>query len=158
MLKIILGLVVVLSSLFSSDEEVRIEANLFEANEKEKISIFSGKVRIRKGLDEINSSVVKIYFDKDNQPEKYEILKDVSFSITVENDGQYIGKAQKVYLFPVSQKYIFSDLVEITDMKSGRKIKGNRVSLNMKNGNARISGGSKSPVIMTFKVKRGDNK
>lgn len=155
MFKVILGLILSLASLFAIDEEVRIEANLFEANEKERISIFSGNVRIRKGFDEINSSVVKIYFSKDNQPEKYEILRDVSFIIKVENDSTYTGKAQKVFLFPNSQKYIFSDLVEITDIKSGRTIKGNRVSLNMRNGNARISGGNRSPVVMTFKVPSG---
>jgi lipopolysaccharide export system protein LptA len=155
MFKIVLTLLWSVALLFGADEEVRIEANLFEANEKDRISIFSGNVRIRKGFDEINSSVVKIYFSKDNQPEKYEILRDVSFVIKVENDSTYTGKAQKVFLFPSSQKYIFSDLVEITEQNSGRTIRGNRVSLNMKNGNARISGGSRSPVVMTFKVPSG---
>jgi len=56
-------LFMIFSKIFAIEEnEIRIEANIFEANEKERISIFSGNVRIYKGSDEINSSTVKISF------------------------------------------------------------------------------------------------
>jgi lipopolysaccharide transport protein LptA len=132
---------------------VRIEANIFEVNEKEKISIFSGDVKIKKGLDELNSSVLKIYFDDENQPERYEILNSVSFKIHIKKDSTYLGRAEKVNLFPKTDKYIFSKDVEIYEIETGRKIEGDNVSLDGESGSARIVGGSKKPVIMSFKVK-----
>ena len=139
------------------ENEVRIEANIFEANEKEKLSIFSGDVKIFKGRDEINSSTVKIYFDKDNQPKKYEFIDNVSFKIHIKQNSTYMGKANRVYLFPKSEKYIFSDSVMITEIETGRRIEGDKVSLDGVSGSARIIGGNK-PVIMSFKLNRNYSK
>jgi len=153
MSRILLIFLIYISTLFGIDEdEVRIEANIFEANELERLSIFSGDVRIYKGRDEINSSTVKIHFDKNNQPKKYEFIEDVSFNICIKDNIQYLGKADKVHLFPNAKKYILSGSVKIRDIKTGRKIEGNRVSLDGKTGSARIIGGNKKPVIMSFKI------
>jgi lipopolysaccharide export system protein LptA len=153
MFRIFLISILLLSNLFGVDEnEIRIEANIFEANELERLSIFSGDVRIYKGRDEINSSTVKISFDKKNQPEKYEFLENVSFNIYVKDDVHYLGKADKVHLFPNTKKYIFSGAVEIIEANTGRKIEGNRVSLDGETGSARIIGDTNKPVIMSFKL------
>lgn len=153
MFRILTMFSVLLSTLYGvNDNEIRIEANIFEANEKEKLSIFSGEVRIYKGKDEINSSTVKINFDDKNQPEKYEFLENVSFNIQIKDSIHYLGKANKVYLFPNTEKYIFSGSVEITEKITGRKIEGDRVSLDGKTGSARIIGGDNRPVVMSFKI------
>lgn len=145
--------IILISSLFGVDEnEVRIEANIFEANEKDRVSIFSGNVKIYKGKDEINSSTVKIYFDANNQPEKYEFIEDVTFNIHIKDEVIYLGKADKIHLFPNSKKYILSGGVQIFEVKSGRKIEGNRVSLDAISGSARIIGGNRKPVIMSFTI------
>ncbi len=69
MLKKLILPILVLSTSFINinaldDGDVRIEANLFEANDRERVSIFSGSVKITKGKDVISSSIAKIYFDK----------------------------------------------------------------------------------------------
>lgn len=159
MLRGLLLLYLLYSQLFGVDEnEVRIEANIFEANEKDKLSIFSGDVKIYKGGDEINSSTVKIYFDDSNQPEKYEFIDKVSFKLQIKDGSTYLGKADKVHLFPKTEKYIFSDSVEIIELESGRKIEGNRVSLDGISGSARIIGDNKKPVIMSFKLEKKEDK
>jgi len=153
MLRGLLLLYIFYSQLFGVDDnEVRIEANIFEANEKDKLSIFSGDVKIYKGQDEINSSTVKIYFDENNQPKKYEFIDNVSFKITIKDKSTYFGKANRVYLFPETEKYIFSDDVEIVELGNGRKIEGNKVSLDGISGSARIIGDEKKPVVMSFKI------
>ena len=136
----------------SEQEEIRIEANMFEASEKQKVSIFTGNVRVRKGSDEINSSRMKIFFDDDNKPIKYELFKNVSFVITAENNSTYTGKTEKITLYPLEKKYIFSESVEITELETDRKIKGGEVLLNAKTGNVRILGSHTKPVVMIFKV------
>ena len=146
-------LFMIFSKIFAIEEnEIRIEANIFEANEKERISIFSGNVRIYKGSDEINSSTVKISFDKNNQPSKYEFIDKVFFNIHIKENMQYIGKADRVYLFPNTKKYIFSGSVQITEVTTERTIEGDKVSLNGQTGSVRIIGGKKKPVIMSFKI------
>jgi lipopolysaccharide export system protein LptA len=134
------------------ENEVRIEANIFEANEKDRVSIFSGNVKIKKGIDELNSSAVKIYFDETHQPIKYEVLEKVSFKLYVREDSTYLGKADKVYLFPNTKKYIFSGDVSILEIESDRRIEGNRVSLDVESGSARIIGNESKPVVMSFKI------
>jgi lipopolysaccharide export system protein LptA len=157
LLRLIISSILLLSQLFAIDEnEIRIEANIFEANEKDRLSIFSGDVKILKGRDEINSSTVRIHFDENNQPEKYEFLESVSFKIHLKDKSTYQGKAEKVYLFPADEKYIFSDDVEITELETARKIEGNKVSLDGLSGSARIIGDNKKPVIMSFKIANRD--
>jgi len=155
MFKVLILSFIMLSQLFGVEEnEIRIEANIFEANELERLSIFSGSVRIFKGKDEINSSTVKINFDKNNQPKKYEFLEDVSFNLHIPSGIHYLGKADKIHLFPNSKKYILSGSVEIIEVKTGRKIEGNRVSLDGVTGSARIIGNENKPVIMSFKIEK----
>jgi lipopolysaccharide export system protein LptA len=140
-----------LSELFAK-EEIRIEANMFEANENKKVSTFTGNVKIKKGLDRINSSKMRIFFDRENKPIKYEILKNVNFKITADNNSTYQGEAQKITLYPLEKKYIFKNSVKILELNTGRKIIGDEVMLNSQTGNIRILGTHKKPVIMIFKV------
>jgi lipopolysaccharide transport protein LptA len=144
------------ASLFAKDvhkenREVRIEAKVFEADEKSRISKFMGDVRIQTGDDEINSSVVNILFNKDNQPKKYEFDKNVSFNIHI-NNQHYIGRAEKVELDPLKEQYRFVGSVEITELTSNRKIEGREVYLDGKNGKLRIAGDEDKPVIMKFEL------
>jgi len=134
------------------DGEVRIEAAFFEANDKERVSIFSGSVKISKGRDTISSSSAKIYFDKKNQPIRYEFLDNVSFKINLNKNSTYVGKAEHVYLFPKTQKYVLAKSVEITELQTGRKITGNKISLEGETGSAKVLGDNKKPVVMSFKV------
>ncbi len=158
MLRGLLLIYLLYSQLFGLDEnEVRIEAKIFEANEKDKLSIFSGDVKILKGKDEINSSTVKIYFDNDNQPKQYEFIDKVSFKLHIKDGKTYLGQANKVHLFPKTEKYIFSDSVVIIELESGRRLEGDKVSLDGISGSARIIGGSKKPVVMSFKLDKKDN-
>ena len=153
MTRILILFVVLISTLLGvNDNEVRIEANIFEANEQERLSIFSGDVRIYKGKDEINSSTVKINFDEDNQPNKYEFIENVSFNIYIKENIHYLGKANRVHLFPNTKKYIFAGSVDIVEVNTDRRIEGDRVSLDGKSGSARIIGRNNRPVIMSFKI------
>ncbi len=157
MLKRLIKSILVVSAISSylnalDDGEIRIEATFFEAKERERVSIFSGSVKISKGRDTISSSSAKIYFDKKNQPIKYEFLDGVSFKIHLQKNSTYVGKAEQVFLFPKTQKYVLSKSVEITELQTGRKITGNQISLEGEDGSAKIAGDNKRPVVMSFKV------
>ena len=121
--------------------------------------MFSGNVKITKENDELNASKVTVYTDKDRTPYKYEAEGDVSFYIDLkDNNMTYKGDAQKVIYSPLKKEYKFFTNVHLYQLGTNRKVFGNEVQLNAKDGNAKAIGKDKTPVIMIFNVKEEDKK
>ncbi len=146
---IILSLFIV--SVFA--EQVKIIADSFDGNEKKGVTIFKGNVRITKGNDELNASKVTVYTDKDRSPYQYEAQGNVSFYIDLkDNNATYKGDAGKVIYYPLKKEYQFYTNVHLYQIGTNRKVFGEEVLLNAKDGNAKAVGKSKAPVIMIFNV------
>ena len=140
-------------------EQVKIIADSFDGNEKKGLTVFSGNVKITKENDELNASKVTVYTDKDRTPYKYEAEGDVSFYIDLkDNNMTYKGDAQKVIYSPLKKEYKFFTNVHLYQLGTNRKVFGNEVQLNSKDGNAKAIGKDKTPVIMIFNVKEEDKK
>ena len=140
-------------------EQVKIIADSFDGNEKKGLTVFSGNVKITKENDELNASKVTVYTDKDRTPYKYEAEGDVSFYIDLkDNNMTYKGDAQKVIYSPLKKEYKFFTNVHLYQLGTNRKVFGNEVQLNAKDGNAKAIGKDKTPVIMIFNVKEEDKK
>ena len=154
--------ILVLLSLLTSfvlAEQVKIIADSFDGNEKKGLTVFSGNVKITKENDELNASKVTVYTDKDRTPYKYEAEGDVSFYIDLkDNNMTYKGDAQKVIYSPLKKEYKFFTNVHLYQLGTNRKVFGNEVQLNAKDGNAKAIGKDKTPVIMIFNVKEEDKK
>lgn len=145
--------VLMLCAFSLSAEQVKITADAFEGNEKKGITTFIGNVKIKKGNDELNASKVTVLTDKDRNPYQYEAQGDVSFYIDLhEQNATYKGDAQKVLYLPLKQEYQFYTNVHLYQLKTDRKVFGEEVILNAKDGNAKAIGKEKSPVIMIFNV------
>ena len=140
-------------------EQVKIIADSFKGNEKKGLTVFSGNVKITKGHDELNASKVTVYTDTERTPYKYEAEGDVSFYIDLKDTNMtYKGDAQKVVYSPLKQEYQFFTNVHLYQLGTNRKVFGNEVQLNAKDGNAKAIGKDKTPVIMIFNVKEEDKK
>ncbi len=134
-------------------EQVKIIADAFEGNEKKGLTTFSGNVKITKGSDELNASKVSVYTDKERTPYRYEAEGDVSFYIDLrDNNMTYKGDAGKVIYFPLKKEYQFYKNVHLYQIGTNRKVFGDEVKLNAKDGNAKAMGKEKTPVIMIFNV------
>lgn len=134
-------------------EQVKILADAFDGNEKKGITTFVGNVKITKGNDELNASRVTVLTDKDRKPYQYEAKGDVSFYIDLsENNATYKGDAQRVIYYPLKQEYQFYTDVHLYQLGTNRKVFGDKVILNAKDGNARAVGKEKSPVMMIFNI------
>lgn len=134
-------------------EEVKIMADAFDGNEKKGITTFIGNVKITKGSDELNASKVTVLTDKDRNPYQYEAQGNVSFYIDMsENNATYKGDAQRVVYLPLKQEYQFYTNVHLYQLETNRKIFGEEVILNAKDGNAKAIGKAKNPVIMIFNI------
>jgi lipopolysaccharide export system protein LptA len=151
MKKILMILTILTSALYA--EQVKIIADAFEGNEKEGLTIFSGNVKITKGSDELNASKVTVHTDKERKPYQYEAEGDVSFYIDLkDNNMTYKGDAGKVVYFPLKKEYQFFKDVHLYQIGTNRKVFGDEVNLNAKDGNAKAIGKDKTPVIMIFNV------
>jgi len=134
-------------------EQVKITADAFDGNEKKGVTTFKGNVKITKGNDELNASKVMVLTDKDRVPYRYEAEGNVSFYIDLtENNTTYKGDAGKVIYFPLKQEYQFYNNVHLYQLGTNRKVFGEEVLLNAKDGNAKALGKEKAPVIMIFNI------
>lgn len=134
-------------------EQVKITADSFSGNEKKGITTFQGNVKIVKGNDELNASKVTVLTDKDRSPYEYKAEGSVSFYIDLpDNNTTYKGDAGKVVYLPLKQEYQFFTNVHLYQIGTNRKVFGDKVLLNAKDGNAKALGKDKTPVIMIFNI------
>ncbi|MGD9971069.1 MAG: lipopolysaccharide transport periplasmic protein LptA [Sulfuricurvum sp.] len=133
-------------------EELKVIADAFKGDQKKGISSFSGNVRLSKGKDELNASKLTIYTDAENKPTRYEADGDVSFYIVTENQEKYRGTAQKALYLPGENEYRFSNKVDLVRLDDYRRVRGDKVVVNMLHGQASAESAKDEPVIMIFTV------
>ncbi len=133
-------------------EQLQIEADSFEGNEKSGRSVFEGHVRIKKGSDELNASRVEVYTDANRTPTKYIAEGNASFFLKTEDNATYRGKAHKVIFKPLEQEYLFYGDVHLMQINEHKQIDGEEVIVNIKKGTAKAKGANKQPVIMIFNL------
>ena len=137
-------------------DELKIEANLFTADQKSGLSIFEGDVHIQKGSDELNASKVTVYVNEQKEPTKFHAQGDVSFFIHTQEGAQFKGQAYEAIYFPETKEYHFFKNVHLQQLDDKKEIVGEEVVLKSIEGNAYAKGAEKEPVIMIFDLKEKD--
>ena len=135
---------------YVSAEELKVKANLFNADEKSGISTFEGDVNVIKSNDEINASKVTIYTNAEHEPTKYIANGDVSFYIITLDGSIYKGKAGEVIYLPLKKEYLFFKDVHLQQVNEKKEIIGEEVVLKTIEGKAYAKGAKAEPVIMIF--------
>ena len=134
-------------------QKVEIIADRFDSDAEKRISIFTGKVKITKGKDTLFSDKLTVYTDKANHPTKYVAIDNIKFSITSEDKSAvYTGKAGKLIYLPSDNIYELYTKVVIQEKKTNRTIRGDKVILNSDTGSAKVIGGKKEPIRITFEL------
>lgn len=157
MIRILIFLAPFFLSLASA-EELKVISDNFKGDQQKGISVFTGNVKVTKGLDELNASKVTIYTDKENKPTKYFAEGDVSFYIVTELKERYRGKSQTAIYLPNESEYHFYKKVDLLRLDDYRRVKGDKVVVNTVQGNATAQSAVDEPVIMTFTIKDKNSK
>ncbi len=144
-------LILVFSFSLTLAEKVEVSANSFEADEIKRVSLFKGKVHIKKGEDEIKSDSLKIDFDKQNRPIRYKAVGNVSFKITTSSQ-RFVGTSGEIIYEPLKKKYIASKNVNINETTKNRVLKGEKITIDRVSGKSKISGTKNRPVKFIFTV------
>lgn len=150
-IKTVFALLLSSSVLFGN--ELKVTADSFDGDEKQRIAIFQGDVKIKRGVDELNASKVTIYTDEKHEPIKMVAEGNVSFFVKTDNNSTYTGQAQKTIYLPKIKEYQFYTNVHLRQINEKKQIDGDKVILNTIDGKAIAQGANKEPVIMIFNIK-----
>lgn len=131
-------------------EELKVFSENFRADQPKGVSIFTGKVVVTKGLDELNASKVTIYTDSNRKPTKMVAEGDVSFYIVTELNEKYRGKSQRAVYLPNEREYQFYTKVDLIRLDDFRRVKGDKVVVNTIHGHASADSANNEPVMMVF--------
>jgi len=158
-MKLFLFFFIFCTSMFAA-EELKVVSEHFKGDQLKGISVFTGNVIVTKGHDELNATKVTIYTDKDRKPVKYVAEGDVSFYIVTELKEYYKGKSQTAVYLPNDNEYQFFKHVDLIRLDDYRRVKGDKVIVNTKQGNASAESNNNDPVVMIFTLqdKKDDKK
>jgi lipopolysaccharide export system protein LptA len=131
-------------------EELKVLSDNYRGDQPKGVSIFTGNVIVTKGLDELNASKVTIYTDSNRKPIKMVAEGDVSFYIVTELKEKYRGKSQKAIYLPNDKEYEFYTKVDLIRLDDFRRVKGDKVIVNMIDGHAAADSSNSDPVMMVF--------
>ena len=149
-LKILISLCLT-ATLFA--EKVEITSDTMNAMNVQKEVHFIGNVKIKQSKNWIHGDKVIVYFDENNETNKYEALGSVSFEFKKENSF-YKGSAHKVTYFPAKSEYLLTGKAVIDDLINKRHVNGDEILLNMLTGNAKVKGNKKKPVKFIFDMEK----
>ncbi|MFZ2968155.1 MAG: lipopolysaccharide transport periplasmic protein LptA [Sulfuricurvum sp.] len=131
-------------------QELNVLSDNFKGDQSKGISVFTGKVRLTKGSDELNATKVTIYTDKARKPLKYIAEGNVSFYIVTEGGEKYKGVSQRAIYLPNESEYQFYTKVDLIRIDDFRRVKGDKVVVNENEGFANADSSGGEPVLMTF--------
>jgi len=137
-------------TLFAKDA-IEISAKNFSADEKRGISSFSGDVKVTRGSDILTSKELKVYFDAEKKPLKYEALGGVFMKITIEGK-QYQGEAKEAVYDAKNNSYLLEGDAHIKELGSKNLVVGEKISVDRKNGKISVDGKNNEPVKFIFTI------
>jgi lipopolysaccharide export system protein LptA len=130
-------------------ERVEITSDSMQAENLQKQIYFKGHVKIEQDKSWLSANQVIVYFDENNQTNKYEATGEVAFEFE-EHQSHYKGSAKKVIHYPLKSQYILHGQVCIDDLQNARHIKGETITLDMLSGRADVKSNGKKPVKFIF--------
>ena len=147
-LKILL-LLLFTQTLFA--EKVEITSTSMEAEEEKKEVHFIGDAKVYKGKDWLHAERVIVFFDENNDTERYEARGNVTFEFQKE-DQHYKGSADMVKYHIFKSLYVVIGNAVIDDLINKSHVDGDKIKLDMTTGNVQVEGDKKKPVKFIFEM------
>ena len=132
-------------------EQVEVTADKFFADEKKKISVFEGNVKVVKQSDKLLAQKVLIEFDDKKQPLRYIATGDAKVNMTM-NEKKYYGEAEKMTYEPSKSTYVLENKAFLHEIESDKKVYGDYIKADQISGQYEVDGKGKAPVKFIFKV------
>lgn len=130
-------------------EKVEITSDTMKAQDVQKEVHFIGNVTIKQSKSWLKGDKVIVYFNENNETNKYEAIDSVTFEFKKENNF-YKGSANRVTYYPLKSQYVLVGKAVIDDIPNKRHLNGDTITLDMVTGNANVKGNKKKPVKFIF--------
>ncbi|MBZ7986580.1 LptA/OstA family protein [Campylobacter canadensis] len=141
-------------SLFLFAQKIEINADLFKANKKDNIGIFTGNVFIKKENDFLQANEVRVIFNEKNVIIKYS-AKDISdFKLSV-NDKIITGKCKELEYDVLKNIYELKGDVVLKEDK--KELNAQLVKVNQKTGEYLVDSNKNNPVKFIFELNNANN-
>lgn len=131
--------------------QVEIVADKFFADEKKKISVFEGNVKVTKESDKITAKKITVEFDDKKQPIRYIATGDAKANLIM-NQKKYYGEAEKMTYEPQKSLYTLEKKAFLHEIDTDRKVYGDFVRVNQASGHYEVDSKNSAPVKFIFKV------
>ncbi|MDR2790588.1 MAG: lipopolysaccharide transport periplasmic protein LptA [Campylobacteraceae bacterium] len=145
---VILFFLTVAASVFAVEVELTTDKIIVdEINLK---SMFIGNVVIVKGADRLTADTAAVYFNKRQEPMRYEANGNVSAEIAI-NGKRYHASGENLLYDAAQNIYALSKNAFLEEIDTGRKIYGDMISVDQNNGAYTVDG-SLEPAKFIFQI------
>ena len=146
-------LLALLSMVFLWAEKIQITSDNMKAYELKKEIHFIGNAKVVQLDNWIHGDEIVVYFDENNETKRYEAIGNVTFEIN-QKDTRYKGSAKRVIYHPQKSEYLLKGKAVIDDLTNKRHVSGDEIVLDMKTGNAKVTGKENKPVKFIFDMEK----
>jgi len=153
-MKYILFIATLVSCALATNLEVT--ANNFYHKDGEKKAVFSGNVVAKEEGNLIKANKITVYLDENSEAREYVASGKVYFELKAPK--RFIkGRCARIRYVPIEDKYYLNGNVAVEDVLNKRKIFGDEIIVDNKNGASYAKSTNKKPVKFVFKVKSKDS-
>jgi lipopolysaccharide transport protein LptA len=154
-MKYILFAAALIASAFASNLEVT--ANSFYHKDGEKKAVFSGNVVAKEEGNLIKANKITVYLDENSEAKEYVASGNVYFELKAPK--RFIkGRCSRIRYVPIADKYYLEGNVAVEDVLNKRKIYGDEIIIDNKNGASYAKSTKNRPVKFVFKVQSKPSK
>ena len=150
MKNIILISLIFCSNLFASS--VEITSDSFYADNSSNKLYFIDNVKIKKEKDRLSSNLLIVYFNENNETEKYEASGDVKFNIFKKDKTHYKGSADSIEYIVLNTEYILLGNAIVKDLSFKRDLYGDKIILNISTGDTKVNSKKDKPSKFIFEM------
>ena len=153
-MRYLLIIATLVTSIFASNLEV--SADSFYHKDGDNKAVFSGHVVAKEEGNLIKANKITVFLDENSEAKEYIATGNVYFELKAPK--RFIkGKCAKIRYIPVEDKYYLNGNVVVEDVLNKRKVYGDEIIIDNKNGASYAKSSSKKPVKFIFKVKSKNN-
>ncbi len=131
--------------------EVKIVSQKFTASEVSSRAKFSGNVVVTKQKDVLKSDELIVFFNKKRKPTKYEAVGKASANVFLRGK-EYFAKGKKLIYEPKSGTYTIKGNAVFIDKTTNKKVYGEIIRVNQKDGKYEVDGKNNEPVKFIFEI------
>jgi len=147
----IVGMIIALIG-FLSAESLEVTADRFTHVESEHRAVFEGHAHATQGKSRIDARKFIVLFDANNTAREYRAIGKVRFEIVRPN--QHVkGSCDQLTYRVAEETYLLQGHAKIDDLLNKRKMQGEEVFLDNKQGRASAKSNHKGPVKFIFQMK-----